>query len=169
MEHLERASQGFPKVGTLAHLRHVNRTYRKFGAISWSSPSTCIALRPIPRLLRPVSLTRQYIAVDFKRGIGGSMNVRGMSTHTSALNDQAIPTARCISWSAQAAAMTAVAVVWSTALARAINLAVSGLIGSAVSGGSAAAPSASPVSSGRAGCRPGAQSSNVLQSCVARI
>ena len=33
-----------------------------------------------------------------------------MGTHTSALNDQAIPTARCISWSAQAAALTAVAV-----------------------------------------------------------
>ena len=38
--------------------------------------------------------------------------------------------------------------------ARAINLAVSGLIGSVVSGGSAAVPSARPVSSGRFGCPP---------------
>ena len=41
------------------------------------------------------------------------------------------------------------------------------VIGFAVSGGSAA--SASPVSSDRAGCRPGAQSSKVPTSCVARI
>ena len=69
---------------------------------------------------------------------------------------------------ALAATRAAPVIPWaSSAMARAINLAVSGLIGSAVSGRSAAAPAASPVSSDRAGCQPGAQSLNVLQSCVA--